>query len=221
MLKYLPWILVIGFGALIWWLESRFSVLGGNEMARADLTQMLIMAVLVTSGSALLARENLSRNLKYGLVWILIILVLVLGYAQKDTLLAALVPQSARVGEDGSLEFQRAVDGHFYVEALVNNVPVKFMVDTGASEVVLSPNDAKRAGYDPASLEYSKIFFTANGQGKGAPVIIESFIVGDLEEQGMRASVNGAAMDSSLLGMSYLSRFRSMELKGDRLLLRR
>lgn len=220
MLKYLPWLLVAGFGALIWWLESRFSVLG-NEGNQANLIYLLVLATVIVSGSSLLARENLSQNLKYGVIWVMILLVLVLGYAQKDMLLGALVPQSVRIGEDGSLEFQRAMDGHFYIEALVNNVPVKFMVDTGASDVVLSPGDAKRAGFDPATLNYTKIFFTANGQGKGAPITIDSFIVGDIKMRDLPASVNGAGMDSSLLGMAYLSRFQSMELQGNRLILRR
>ena len=131
--------------------------------------------------------------------------------------------QSAvRVSGDGTrIEVPKAADGHFHLEAAVNGAPVRFLVDTGASSLVLSPGDARAAGLDPERLDYRERAMTANGPVESAPVRLESLSIGPITDHDVPADVNGAAMDRSLMGMSYLSRFARVSIEGDRLVLER
>jgi aspartyl protease family protein len=113
------------------------------------------------------------------------------------------------------------MDGHFVVTAEVNGAPVNFLIDTGASDIVLSPADAERIGYDPARLSFTQRYYTANGVGRGAPVRLDSIAVGSITFDRMPASVNEAPMGESLLGMSFLRELSSYEVRGDTMILRR
>jgi aspartyl protease family protein len=93
------------------------------------------------------------------------------------------------------------------------------MVDTGASDVVLSPADARRLGFDLAELKFTRIYQTANGTVRGAPVRLRRITIGPIEIEDVRASVNGAPMGTSLLGMSFLGRLMGYEVTTDTLTL--
>jgi aspartyl protease family protein len=114
-------------------------------------------------------------------------------------------------------EFRRGPDGHFYADAQVNGATVRFMVDTGASVVVLTPEDAQRAGIQLPS-ERS----TAMGVGgpiEVIPVTIDRIAIGGIEGRGVQAAV-AEELPVSLLGQSYLSRVGSVEIRGDTMVLR-
>jgi aspartyl protease family protein len=115
----------------------------------------------------------------------------------------------------------RSADGHYWLEAEVNGGTVRFLVDTGASHVVLTPEDAQAAGIYPAHSDFTAVYQTANGPAAAAPVILDRVEVGGIEVRGVPAAVNGAPMRQSLLGMSFLQRLSSFEVAGDRLILRR
>ena len=87
---------------------------------------------------------------------------------------------------------------------MVNGVPVDFMVDTGASHIVLAPQDAARLGYTPRDLDFSQAFESANGTVRAAPVELRELRVGQLQLYDLEASVNGSDLPISLLGMSFL-----------------
>jgi clan AA aspartic protease (TIGR02281 family) len=110
--------------------------------------------------------------------------------------------------------------GHFLVEAVVNGVPIDFMVDTGASHVVLSLQDARRLGFAPANLEFTQQFESANGTVRAAPVELRELRIGQLRLFDLQASVNGGPLPISLLGMSFLQRLSSYEVARGRLILR-
>jgi aspartyl protease family protein len=167
---------------------------------------------------------ELARNLT---IWAAIVSVLVVGFAFQDELgfvgrrvLGELVPGYAVEIEPGVLVLSEGADGHFHVIARVNGVDVNFLVDTGASDTVLSPVDAMRTGYDVASLDYSRLYETANGYVTGAPVTLDSLSVGSIELRDFPASVNGEDLDSSLLGMSFLRDLESFEVRDRKLYLR-
>jgi len=112
-------------------------------------------------------------------------------------------------------------DGQFVVEARVNGQPVRFMVDTGASDLMLSPADAARLGFDLDTLAYTHPYQTANGRVYGAPVRLGEVAVGPIVLRNVKASVNGAPLDHSLLGMSFLGRLGGFSVDGSRLTLRK
>jgi clan AA aspartic protease (TIGR02281 family) len=110
--------------------------------------------------------------------------------------------------------------GHFLIEAWVNGEPITFLVDTGASDIVLTPDDARRIGLEPRTLEYTQSFATANGEVRAAPVVLREIRVGELQLFDLDASVNEAALPVSLLGMSFLEELSGYEVQGRTLILR-
>ena len=114
-------------------------------------------------------------------------------------------------------QLQRGPDGHFYADAQVNGTTIRFMVDTGASVVVLTGADAQRAGIQlPSRRE------TAMGVGgpvEVAPVTLDRISIGGIEARGVRAAV-ADELPVSLLGQSYLQRVSSVEIRGDTMVLR-
>ncbi|HET9429429.1 MAG TPA: TIGR02281 family clan AA aspartic protease [Allosphingosinicella sp.] len=126
--------------------------------------------------------------------------------------------RSTNIGNGyASSELVRSPDGHFYAEAQVNGARVRFLVDTGASFVALTPADAQRAGIAPRS-ERAKAF-GAGGEIEVMPVTIDRVAIGPLTA----SNVAGAVIDElpvSLLGQSYLSRVGSVKIEGDRMVLR-
>jgi len=94
------------------------------------------------------------------------------------------------------------------------------VIDTGANGVLLSPDDAKRAGMDVDTLKYASPAETANGVGFYAPIILPTLDVGKLHLASVQAAVNKAPMSSSLLGMAFLRQMDSVEIHGDQLTLK-
>jgi len=116
-----------------------------------------------------------------------------------------------------SRELTRASDGHFYAEAQVNGARVRFLIDTGASFVALSPSDAQRAGI-PLGSERARAM-AAGGEIEVVPVVIDRLALGPLSAN----AVEGAVVENlpvSLLGQSFLARVGTVEIRDDRMVLR-
>lgn len=120
----------------------------------------------------------------------------------------------------GEHMIERASDGHFYVEAQVNGRPVRFLVDTGASAVVLTMADAQRTGLPFSLQDFSVIARGASGDVRGQRIRLGSVAVGDQMAYDVDGAVVAEGLDVSLLGQSYLSRLRSVEIDGNRMTLR-
>lgn len=110
--------------------------------------------------------------------------------------------------------------GHFFLRATVNGSSVPFLVDTGASTIVLSPEDARRIGFRPAGLAFDQRIMTAGGEVPGASVTLREIRIGQLQVFGVPATVHGAPLPISLLGTSFLRRLEGYEVERDRLILR-
>ena len=179
----------------------------------------LLLAVL--AGYFLTAfRRHPARSLQQLMVWALIVLGLVAVFGMWSDIRKSFVPQQS-VMTGGRIEAPLGPDGHYYLTAEVNGVPVRFVVDTGASDIVLTRRDAERAGIDTAGLAFIGSANTANGTVATAQVRIETMDLGPIHDRNLRAVVNRADMDSSLMGMCYLTRFAKVEFDRDRLVLTR
>ncbi len=138
----------------------------------------------------------------------------------KSRIMGEINPASARFDQDlGELVINISQDGHFYLNVKINGVAVRFMVDTGASDVTLSLEDAKKVGLDVSGLKFSKPYQTANGTAWGASVVLKDVMIGEVKFIEVSASVNSAKMGNSLLGMSFLRRFKKYEFYQDKLVL--
>lgn len=216
------WIAVfaVALTALIALLFWRFPGAVGGTGDVLGLVYLLIWLTVLGSGILLWRDLKPGTALKSVGIWALIFLVLVAGYsfrhefaALKDRVLGELNPaMTVRTGER-ALSVRAAGDGHFYLEAAVNGRTLRFLVDTGASDIVLSRDDAERAGIDPESLRFTNRYSTANGTVLGAPVRLGRFEVGPLRFRDLPASVNGGEMRGSLLGIAFLKLFRSFEVR--------
>lgn len=190
------------------------------------LVYLLILGTLVGSGILHFVRESPSIAFRNAAIWLGIAGLLIVGYsfrpefsAVADRVSGNLMPASG-IASDGEITFYAADGGHFYVEADVEGTPIVFLVDTGASDIVLSPRDARRLGWDLRELRFTRLYNTANGIGQGAPVTLKTLAVGPIFLSDLPASVNRADLDTSLLGMTFLRRLSSYEASADRLTLR-
>ena len=136
-----------------------------------------------------------------------------------NRLAGEMLPHRGVGGGDGSITFAARKDGHFVVEADVDGVDVRFLVDTGASHVILSAGDARRLGFELPALDFTRAYRTAGGIVFGAPVVLGAVIIGPIRLDGVQASVGGPGLGQSLLGMSFLNRLASYRVADGRLTL--
>jgi aspartyl protease family protein len=189
-----------------------------------DFGRLLYLVLLGAAiGGYLVAegRKGLGKTVRQAAAWGFIFLGAIAGYGLWDDIRSTVSPQQMVYDQGARVEVPRARDGHFYLTLDVNGAPVNFVVDTGASDVVLTLEDARRAGIDPDTLRYVAVAMTANGQVPIAPVRLDELKLGDFTDRNVRASVSGGELFQSLLGMSYLSRFERLEIARDRLILTR
>jgi len=211
--------------ALIIWLNRLFpGPLTSNDGALNIVQSLLVLALV--GGSVLLHGQIKLKNLAYNfLLWLPIVGVLLVGFSFRfeinevfKRVMTELIPSQGRViGE--KLLIPMSQNGHFVVDGKVNGRDVQFLIDTGASDVVLSPQDATRIGIDIKTLNFNKIFNTANGQGAGASVLLPEIRVGPIVLNNVRASVNQKDMDTSLLGMSFLNRLSGYRVSKEKMIL--
>ncbi len=119
-----------------------------------------------------------------------------------------------------SVELSAGSNGHFFADAEINGRTVGVMVDTGASAVALTYEDARSAGILPRDSEFTGRANTANGVAKFAPVTIGRISIGDVEVRDVRAAVmEEGKLDTTLLGMSFLSRLGRVDMQSGKLVL--
>ena len=114
-------------------------------------------------------------------------------------------------GPRASKAILKSSDGHFWADGEVNGRSVRFLVDTGATAVALTPDDAARLGIDPADLHYGYKVVTAGGQIRAASVHLASITVAGARLDNVEALVIEKGLDTSLLGMTYLGRLSRFE----------
>ena len=116
---------------------------------------------------------------------------------------------------------QKMINGHFETNAAVNGKEINMLVDTGASSIALTYEDAERIGLDPANLSYTMTVMTANGQAMAAPVLLSEVAIGPIVRNDIRATVAAEGkLDQSLLGMTFLSTLDFLQMRTDELRLR-
>ncbi|HEY3815078.1 MAG TPA: TIGR02281 family clan AA aspartic protease [Caulobacteraceae bacterium] len=117
-------------------------------------------------------------------------------------------------------EVTKAADGHFWAEAEVNGHSVRFLVDTGATDVALTGDDARRLGIDLSTLTFDRSVSTAAGMSKAAKVDLDYVSVAGARVDHVSALVLTNGLQTSLLGMTYLGRLSKFEASQNALILR-
>lgn len=185
----------------------------------ARLAYLLLLLAAVAGWVLVEYRKRLGEALRVTLAWGLIFGGVAAGYGLwHDMGGFALPPQM--VAQGGEITVPRAADGHYYLTLDINGTPIRFMADTGASNMVLSQSDARSLGIDPDALVYLGEAATANGTVATARVTLPEVTLGPYRDSDFSAWVNRGDMDGSLLGMDYLHLYR-VEIAGDTMILRR
>lgn len=199
-------------------------------MDEADVAALVIAAALLLFiGTTVFAlfRDRLSQGLVSALAWIAVGLLLAIGYTYRmelrdvgDRVLTQLVPgRPATRGR--TVEIARTSSGSFSVTTQVNGVRVPMVLDTGATAVVLTYEAAKAAGLPLEVIAYTVNVDTANGRTRAAPVTLDRVAIGGIIERAVPALIaQPGRLRTSLLGMTFLNRLESWEVRSDRLLMR-
>ncbi|SMY09612.1 retropepsin-like aspartic protease family protein [Flavimaricola marinus] len=190
----------------------------GNDFGQ--LAYLVLLGLAVAGWFFAQNRESMGKVAQQAAVWGLIFVGAIAAAGMWNDISRDVIPRQG-VLSDGRIEVPVGRDGHYHLTLAVNGTPVDFVVDTGASQIVLSRQDAARAGIDTTALTYLGTAQTANGVVRTAPVRLDSLSLGDLADRSVRAVVNDGDMDGSLLGMTYLSRFERIEIENGRLVLSR
>ena len=190
-----------------------------NTTLRLVFLSVLLIAIIASVAPFVFRRG--SRALQQVGIWVIIFASVTFVFSFADGPWSTHRAQSRVTVSDGQIEIEQFYDGHYYLTAELNGAEVEFVVDTGATEVVLTQADAVAAGLDPENLVYSGTAMTANGETRVAPARINIFKVGDIKDRNIRVLVNEGEMDVSLLGMSYLQTFDSIAISGQKMVLSR
>lgn len=229
-MRRLLWILLAILTAVMAALVLRQDHDAFASLSNLDLSSLTIKVVLLVFVGALvlaLFRERLSQALEAALIWVVIAVLLVVGYAYRfelrevaDRVLAELAPGYA-AGRGRTVEIARGSGGNFSVSTRVNGARVDMVLDTGASSVVLTQEAAKAAGLPLEVLSYSVTIETANGRARAAPVTLDRLAVGGIVERAVPALIaQPHQLRTNLLGLSFLNRLESWEVRGDRVIMR-
>jgi aspartyl protease family protein len=200
------------------------------NLLRHDIGSLVLkVALLVFAGglALVLFREKLSKALEATLFWVVVGLLLVVGYTYRfelrdvaDRVIAELMPGHV-AGHGRNVQVVRGNGGDFAVAAYINGTKVPMVLDTGASSVVLTQEAAKAAGLPIEVLNYTINVDTANGRTRAASVTLDRLAVGGLTERAVPALVAmPGQLKNNLLGMSFLNRLQSWEVRGEMLRMR-
>jgi aspartyl protease family protein len=194
---------------------------GLDPGGQARLFYLLVLGMALLAGIFARYRGRLGEGLQHAGIWALIFLGVVIAYGFRGTLMGELAPAEMTTLDARRVELRRQADGHFHATLEINGRPVGFLVDTGATRMTLSRRDAERVGFDLDRLVFSQPSMTANGRVFSAPVTLDRVVFGPFVDRNVGASVNGGALDVSLLGLSYLDRFSRFSVEGDGMVLER
>ncbi|MEP2640262.1 TIGR02281 family clan AA aspartic protease [Roseobacter sp.] len=189
-----------------------------------DTGRLIYLSVLVgVVGLWFFAQNRLSANklLQQAAVWGLIFLGAIAAYGLWDDISQTVRPQQTVFADQGKVVVPRSPDGHYYLTAQINGAPVHFVIDTGATMLVLTRDDAAMAGLHPDTLAFTGRANTANGEVRTAPVRLDTLTLGPVTDTNVRAVVNNGDMAQSLMGMTYLQRWGKIEIANGALTLTR
>jgi aspartyl protease family protein len=224
----------IGLGIILLGMAVLILTHGREDIAglRPDeLAAVVALGALALVVAASVVREFHGRwmaGVQAMLFWAVLTVALIGAYSYRgelqvsvSRLLSEISPGEPVVGPGGEVSVARRLDGTFVVAVRAGGRDLRFIFDTGASTVVLTAESAQALGYSPANLSYIVPVMTANGRTMAAPVTLDSLTIGSITERRVRALVaRPGVLRENLLGMTFLERLASYEVRGNRLILR-
>ncbi len=192
--------------------------MSGDDFGR--LAYLVLLVIAVGGYFVAQARSSLGRTAQQAAIWGVIFVGVIAGVGLWSDIRDDVMPRQSVVNS-GTIEVPRGTDGHYHLVLMVNGTTIPFVVDTGASGIVLSQEDARRVGIDPGALAYAGSANTANGVVRTARSRVNQMQLGEIIDRDVTVYVNEGQMDGSLLGMDYLQRFSRIEIANGKLILSR
>ena len=192
------------------------------DIETGRLIYLIVLMAMVAGWFFMQSRQGWNKTLQQVAVWAMIFTGVAAGYGLwEDINRQGDIPRQAYEASTGSVTLPRARDGHYYLTATINGTPLRFVVDTGATDMVLTRADAEAAGLSPDNLNYRGRASTANGEVRTAYVRLDEVELGGVRDTDVPAVVNEGEMRQSLLGMGYLQRWGRIEIANGELILTR
>lgn len=192
------------------------------DIETGRLIYLIVLMAMVAGWFFMQSRQGWNKTLQQVAVWAMIFTGVAAGYGLwEDINRQGDIPRQAYEASTGSVTLPRARDGHYYLTATINGTPLRFVVDTGATDMVLTRADAEAAGLSPDNLNYLGRASTANGEVRTAYVRLDEVELGGVRDTDVPAVVNEGEMRQSLLGMGYLQRWGRIEIANGELILTR
>jgi aspartyl protease family protein len=221
------WLGVVTVAGLLILLLSRYFPTGDSLLGDPYMVRLVGMLALISTGLLFIREINLKQTIRNILIWTAVGGVLVIGFSFQNELRdlglrlrSDLVPGYPVQTGAHEMALSEGDGGSFHVYGTVNDTRIRFLIDTGATDIVLDPQDALRLGINLDSLTFDRPFGSANGIGYGASLEVANLSVGAIHFSNVKVSINRAPMGSSLLGMAFLKRLKSYSVSGNKLILR-
>lgn len=195
----------------------------------ASLVYFSVLLLLVGGGFYSLFYGRFQEKLKSLAIWVCIVALLVVAYNYRgnivrvvDRMFSIVTPdQDITASIPNHVWIDRSASGDFNVKVQVNGAALPMLIDTGASSVVLTIDAARAAGIPVDLLKYDITIQTAKGRSHAASVVIDQIRIGNIVQRRVPALiVRRGDLTMSLLGMSFLQRLESFELRGQQMVLR-
>ena len=221
--------LFVGLAILVGGIFALLLTSGAGGMFGLDQSQfghlLFLLILLVFLTASIFSRRIRGSEIIGGvLTWSLLFIAAIGLYSYRfeiqhfgSRILGELVPGTTQVTDDGqTVRVSRSITGAFYIDGAVNGTSTRFIFDTGASAVVLTREDAARAGINVNALSYTLPVQTANGTGRAAMVRLDQIVIGGIVRDRVNAFVaSPGTLDMSLLGMSFLDTLSSYTVSND------
>lgn len=206
---------------------------GARSLFPLDREQFRVFAIVGAAGAVVAAAVRILMRggrtaLRHTVLWTAVLMLAVLGYDRRSDFAeiykrfrGTIYPSVALSRAQGAAELRRGWDGHYRARAMINGTPVRMLVDTGATMVLLPYESVRALGIDPESLDYSLPVITANGKSTVAPVTLASIRIGPISVVNVEAAVaRPGRLKTALLGMSFLEQLTETTFRRGRLILR-
>lgn len=193
-------------------------------MLTEDQNINLIFAIgaLVLVASALFSRRlGLGEIIRTALAWVAIFAVFIVGFSYQHEILAVwnrvagevTGTNDQRVVGD-TLRIRQSADGHFWANATVNDLPVRFLIDSGATTTAMTLRTAKTAGIEISNSPFPVILSTANGSVEAQRGLIQSLQIGSMVAKDLPVVVAEEFGEANVIGMNFLSQLKSWRVEG-------